>query len=317
MAGVPPAGVGRRVLKRRIPPFPSCRFTSRAGGLYAAPMIPFLKMHGLGNDFVILDARPVPIALTPDQARRIADRRFGVGCDQIVLMEPPRSPDSLAFIRFLNADGSDSGACGNASRCVAALLGQETAATSLSFDTAAGVLRAELRADGRVTVDMGPPLLDWQQVPLASAVDTLQVPIGAGPVRDACCLSMGNPHAVFFVPDAEQIDLETIGPILERDPLFPERCNIEIASLIDSRHIRMRVWERGAGVTRACGTGACATLVAAHRRGLSGRQAAIILDGGVLDIDWRDSDGHVLMTGPVATAFTGTLSPDLLHGDRL
>lgn len=264
----------------------------------------FLKMHGLGNDFVVLDARSEPLSLSPEQARRLADRREGIGCDQIILIEPAPNGAADAFMRFLNADGSESGACGNGSRCIGALLAAELGRDDVVIQTLAGLLRAIRHPDGQVTVDMGPARLDWAEIPLAEPMDTLHVPVGAGPLSDACCVSMGNPHAVFFVPDAEAVDLAAVGPVLETHPLFPKRANIEVVSVLSPSRLRMRVWERGSGITRACGTGACAALVAASRRGLTGRSATVIVDGGALRIDWAE-DGHVMLTGPVATAFAG------------
>ncbi|MFM2044477.1 MAG: diaminopimelate epimerase [Pseudomonadota bacterium] len=271
----------------------------------------FLKMHGLGNDFVVLDARLDGFTVTPGQARAIADRRRGVGFDQLVLLEPPRSPGADVFMRILNPDGSEAGACGNATRCVVSLVAGEVGRGDLVVETVSGLLPSRAHADGTVTVDMGPARLDWASIPLAREVDTLHVPLAGGPLRDACCVSMGNPHAVFFVPDVAAVDLPSLGPGLEHDPIFPARCNIEIAQVLAPDLIRMRVWERGAGITLACGSGACAVLVAAARRGLTGRAATVRLDGGDLHIAWRD-DGHVLMTGPVATSFTGELSDSLL-----
>jgi len=271
----------------------------------------FLKMHGLGNDFVVLDAREDRFTVTPAQARAIADRRTGVGFDQLILIEPPRDAGADAFMRILNPDGSESGACGNATRCVGSLLAAQAGVAAVTVETRAGLLACAVNPDGSVTVDMGPARLDWQSVPLAREVDTLHVPLNSGPLHDACCLSMGNPHAVFFVDDVEAVDLAAVGPGLEHHPIFPERCNIEVAQILSPELIRMRVWERGAGITRACGSGACAVLVAAHRRGLTGRMATVRLDGGDLRIEWR-VDGRVMMTGPVATAFTGVLSDDLL-----
>lgn len=268
----------------------------------------FLKMHGLGNDFVVLDARAEPLTLTPDQARRLADRREGVGCDQIILIEPPTDPKADAFMRFLNADGSESGACGNGSRCIGALLADELGRHDVAIQTTAGLLRAIRHPDGQVTVDMGPARLGWADIPLAEEMDTLHVPLRHGPLDDACCVSMGNPHAVFFVPDAQEIDLPTLGPVLEHHPLFPQRANIEVVTVLSPARIRMRVWERGSGITRACGTGACASLVAASRRGLTGRSATVVVDGGELLVDWAD-DGHVMLTGPVATSFAGEITP--------
>ncbi|MGD9537350.1 MAG: diaminopimelate epimerase [Alphaproteobacteria bacterium] len=269
---------------------------------------PFIKMHGLGNDFVVLDGRVRPIALDAGAVRAIADRRTGVGCDQLLEIEPARSKDADVFMRIYNPDGGEVGACGNGTRCVAALLARESGRRRIVIETRAGLLRAEARDGGLVAVDMGEPGLDWRDIPLARQMDTLHLDLSAGALRDPAAVSMGNPHAVFFVPDAEAVDLATLGPQLEHDPLFPERANIEAAQVLDRERIRLRVWERGAGLTLACGTGACATLVAAVRRGLTGRRARVILDGGPLDIEWRE-DGHVVMAGPVATSFTGIL-PD-------
>jgi diaminopimelate epimerase len=269
----------------------------------------FLKMHGLGNDFVVLDARAHDVAIDARAARAIADRHRGVGCDQLVVIEPPRGAGA-AFMRIRNADGGEAEACGNAARCIAALLMRESGTDHIALETQAGTIEAEAAPDGQVTVDMGPARLDWREIPLAHRADTLHVPLSRGPLSDPVCTSLGNPHATFFVPDADAIDLATLGPPLEHDPLFPERANIGVAQVLAPDRLRLRVWERGAGITPACGTGACAALVAAHRRGLVGRRAAVIADGGTLVIAWRD-DGHVLMTGPVAVSFSGTLDPSL------
>lgn len=274
--------------------------------------IPFLKMHGLGNDFVVIDARTRPVPLTAAQARAIGDRRRGVGFDQLILIEPPQDKVADIFMRILNPDGSEAGACGNATRCVASLVGTGLGRDELVIQTISGLLRCWLHTDGTVTVDMGPARLDWQQIPVAEPCDTLHLPASAGPLSDGVGVNMGNPHAVHFVPDAESVDLTQWGPQLERHPFFPDRANIEVVSVTGPASVRMRVWERGAGITDACGSGACAVGVAAIRRGLvQGRRVAVTLDGGVLDIEWRD-DGHVLMTGPVATSFAGTLGPELL-----
>jgi diaminopimelate epimerase len=276
--------------------------------------VPFIKMHGLGNDFVVLDARETPIPLSADQAAAIADRRFGVGCDQLIVLEPAKSDIADVFVRFLNSDGGESLACGNGTRCIASLLMGEASADHLIVETGAGLLDAEIGADGLVTVDMGPAKLDWREIPLSEAVDTLHVPVGAGPLEDAVCVSMGNPHAVFFVDDAEAVQIEVFGPVVETHKTFPEFTNVEAASINADGSIRMRVWERGAGVTLACGSGACATLVAAVRRGLiDGRKADIIVDGGRLTVEWLP-DNNVLLTGPVATSYTGLLDPRFLNG---
>jgi diaminopimelate epimerase len=274
--------------------------------MQAAGALAFLKMHGAGNDFVVLDARARPVLLSPAQAQAIADRRLGVGCDQIIVIENDAA-GSDAFMRILNADGSEAGACGNATRCVAALLAEETGARRVSIRTMSGVLPAEILGPGLVEVDMGVPGLEWGDVPLAGPADTLHLKLAMGPVEDPAACSMGNPHATFFVEDVAAIQVETIGPVLEKSRLFPERANIGFAQVLAADRIRLRVWERGSGLTLACGSGACAALVNAHRRGLVGRQAAMILDGGVLEISWRD-DGHVLMRGPAVTAFAGTLA---------
>jgi diaminopimelate epimerase len=269
----------------------------------------FLKMHGLGNDFVVLDARTQPLDLSVAAVRAIADRRTGVGFDQLVTLQPSARAD--VFMGLRNADGSVTAACGNATRCVARLLMDETGRDSVTIETLAGLLRAEAAPGGLVTVNMGQALLHWDEIPLARAADTNHLPLAAEDLTDPVGLSMGNPHAVFFVPDAQAVPLERLGPLLEHDPLFPERCNIEVAQILSPERIRMRVWERGTGITQACGTGACATLVAAARRGLTGRRAEIVLDGGSLIIEWLDN-GEVLMTGPAALAYSGTLDPSLL-----
>jgi diaminopimelate epimerase len=268
--------------------------------------LPFLKMHGLGNDFVVIDARRRALALDDKQARSIADRRTGVGCDQLILIEPARSRVADAFMRILNADGSEVEACGNGTRCVADLLMKENGRDHVVIETVAGLLDAEAADDGMISVDMGPARLDWRDIPLAKPMDTLHVDLTMGALTDPVAVNVGNPHAVFFVPQADAIDITALGPVLERHPLFPERANIEVASLISPEKIRMRVWERGVGITQACGTGACATLVAAARRKLTGRKAEIVLDGGSLIIEWLP-DNHVRMTGPVAVSFTGEL----------
>jgi diaminopimelate epimerase len=271
--------------------------------------LPFLKMHGLGNDFVVLDARARPLALSEAVARAIADRKTGVGCDQLIALEA--SPRADAFMRIRNADGGEVEACGNAARCIAALLFRESGRPEAAIETGAGLLRAKAAPEGRVAVDMGELRTDWRDIPLARQMDTLHAELALGPLSDPVCGAIGNPHATFFVPDAEAIDLARLGPELERHPLFPERANIGIAQLLGPDRIRLRVWERGVGITRACGTGACAAAAAEARRGLTGRRVVVRLDGGELDIEWR-ADGHVVMTGPVATSFTGELAPELL-----
>ncbi|KGJ19984.1 diaminopimelate epimerase [Paracoccus sanguinis] len=268
------------------------------------PGLPFVKMHGAGNDFVVIDARaPGAGRVSPALARAIGDRHRGVGFDQLAEILP--DPDADYRLVFWNADGSEAGACGNASRCVAARMMEALGRDSLRFATRRGMLTA-VREGGAVWVNMGAPQLDWDAVPLARAVDTARLPLDGDPAA----VGMGNPHAVFFVPDAEAAPLTTLGPQVEHDPLFPQRTNVEFASLTGPDRLRMRVWERGTGVTLACGSGACATAVAAHRRGLTGRRVTLDLDGGTLGVDLRD-DG-VWLTGPVATVFEGTLTADWL-----
>ena len=273
--------------------------------------VPFLKMHGLGNDFVVLDFRRGAMPLGAEAARRLADRRRGIGCDQVILLEPPRHPAAQVLMRIRNADGGEAEACGNATRCVADLLYREAPERRVRIETAAGLLEAEVLDDGSVAVDMGPARTAWHEIPLSRAMGTDRVDLRLGPLTEAVCTNIGNPHATFFVDDVDTVDLETLGPALEHHPLFPERANIGIAKIGDRRSIRLRVWERGAGITRACGTGACAALVAAHRRGLTERRAAVELDGGRLDIAWRQ-DGHVIMTGPATLSFEGVFDTDLL-----
>jgi len=271
---------------------------------------PFLKMHGLGNDFVIVDARERPFLPSAAAARRIADRHRGVGFDQLIVIEPPKN-GATAALRFWNADGSESGACGNGSRCAAWLLGEELGRQEIRLETWGGPLDCRLLGGRRVALDFGPPRTAWQEVPLARAVDSLHVPLERGPLRDAACLSVGNPHATFFVPDAEAVELDLLAPALETDAWFPERANIGVASRRPDGSLRVRVWERGVGITQACGTGATAAAVNAMRRGLAARRVVTHLDGGALEIEWR-ADDHAVMTGEVALAFAGELAPDLL-----
>ena len=267
--------------------------------------VSFVKMHGCGNDFVILDERASPLGLTPARAAAVANRRTGIGCDQLITLEPP-PPGADVFMRIRNPDGSEAGACGNATRCVTDLLARETGRTSQAIRTVSGDLPSVMLPDGRVQVDMGPVRLDWRDIPLARPADTLHLGLSCGAVSDPAAASVGNPHATFFVRDVAAVPVSEVGPVLEHDPLFPERANIGFAQIMAEDRIRLRVWERGAGLTLACGSGACAALVNAHRRGLTGRRAVVQVDGGALEIAWRE-DGHVLMTGPVATSFTGTI----------
>jgi diaminopimelate epimerase len=275
--------------------------------------LPFIKMHGLGNDFVVLDARRRPIALTDAATKAIADRKTGIGCDQLIVLEPPVLAGADAVMRIRNADGGEVEACGNAARCIAHLLMADKKNGPIVLDTSGGRIAATAAGDGRVAVDMGPAHTGWREIPLAREMDTLHLDYTQGPLRDPAAVNVGNPHAVFFVDDAEAIDLERLGALIEHDPLFPERINVEVVQVKGHDMLRMRVWERGVGITRACGTGACATLVAAVRRGLTAAKAEVVLDGGTLEIEWLP-DKHVRMTGPVATSFTGTLDESLLRG---
>ncbi|NNE82959.1 MAG: diaminopimelate epimerase [Alphaproteobacteria bacterium] len=277
----------------------------------------FIKMHGLGNDFVVIDARQHPFSVTVAGTCALADRHTGVGFDQLIIVEPPQDPGANAFMRIRNADGGEVSACGNATRCVARLLAEEGAVDEITIETGAGLLRARPadRDTQRYTVDMGPARDAWQDIPLAEDCDTDHLPLALGPLSDPVAVNVGNPHAVFFTDDADAIPLEELGPKLEHDPLFPERANIGVAQIIDRGALRLRVWERGAGLTLACGTGACAAAVAAHRRGLTARQVQVRLDGGTLDIEWLDN-GHVAMTGPTAISFSGTFDDALIAAAR-
>ncbi len=271
--------------------------------------IPFIKMQGAGNDFVVLDGRATALNLPAATARQIADRRLGVGCDQLVILEPDAEGADI-FMRILNADGSESGACGNAARCVAALLAEESGARQVSIRTISGLLGAEIMGPGLVEVDMGAPRLEWGEIPLNAPADTLHLNLSLGPVADPAACSMGNPHATFFVEDF-LLPIETIGPQLEKHKIFPERANIGFAKVESPRRIRLKVWERGAGLTLACGSGACAAVVNAQRRGLTQGPVSVVMDGGELLISWAGARGHVLMRGPAETVFTGLL-PEIL-----
>ncbi|EDZ48439.1 diaminopimelate epimerase [Rhodobacterales bacterium Y4I] len=263
-----------------------------------------MKMHGLGNDFVVLDARAQDIAVTPAMARGIAHRQFGVGFDQLAVLTNGKGD---AHLTFYNADGSTSGACGNATRCIARHLILETGKPELHLTTDRGDLYARDAGNGLTSVNMGAPQLDWQDIPLAEEADTLELPIEGGPTATG----MGNPHCTFFVEDAEVIPLEEFGQRYEHHPLYPQRTNVQVAQVTGPDRIRMRVWERGVGVTLASGSSSCATAVAAARRGLTGRKVQIDLDGGTLWIDWAE-DG-VWMTGPTMHVFDGTLTREFLE----
>ncbi len=272
--------------------------------------VAFHKMNGNGNDFVVVDARARRVKLGPEAARRIGDRHRGVGFDQLLVIEPSNGAGDFVM-RIFNPDGSESGACGNGARCVADLLLKESNAPSLTLSTRGGLIDCTRSGDGRITVDMGEPKLDWQDIPLAERMDTRTLDIKVGPI-DAPVLfgpsavNMGNPHCIFFVENAAAHDLAKIGPMLEHHPLFPERVNISLAQIVSKTEMRLRVWERGAGLTLACGTAACAATVAAARRRLTERRMRVVLDGGPLDIAWLENN-HVMMTGPSELNFTGEL----------
>ena len=267
--------------------------------------ISFMKMHGLGNDFVVLDLRARDVVVTPELARAIGDRHRGVGFDQLATIEAGAN-GADAHLVFFNADGSTSAACGNATRCIARHLMDETSADALTLTTERGTLFARDQGNGITSINMGQPQLDWRDIPLARAMDTLELPIEGAPTATG----MGNPHCTFFVDHADAVDLEARGAEIEHHPLYPQRTNVQFASVIGENHLRMRVWERGVGVTLASGSSSCATAVASARRGLTGRAVTIDLDGGRIEVDWRD-DG-VWMTGPTSHVFTGTLTRDWL-----
>ena len=280
-----------------------------------AQTISFRKMNGLGNDFVVLDARARPLGLSPDAVRAIADRKEGVGCDQIIALEPSAKAD--VFMRIWNADGGEVGACGNAARCVAALVAAERGRPGASIETESGMLVATVNDDDSVTIDMGVPRFGWNEIPLSEPFhDTRRIELQIGPIDDPVLhspsvVNVGNPHALFFVDDVQAHDLARFGPMLEHHPLFPERANISLVQVISPGHLKVRTWERGAGLTRACGTAACAAAVAAARKGLTDRRVTVELPGGPLFIDWADND-HILMSGPAELEFEGTLAPDTL-----
>lgn len=273
--------------------------------------IDFIKMHGLGNDFVVIDARARPVTLSDAQARAIADRRTGVGCDQLIILEQATKDGAELFMRIRNADGGEVDACGNATRCIGDMLLTETGRERAHIQTGAGLLSV-WRSSGGISVDMGKARDQWRDIPLAEETDTLHLGIVEGPMQDPVAVSVGNPHAVFFVEDAESIDLARVGPVVEHHPLYPERTNVEAVTVVTRSRLRVRVWERGVGITQACGTGACAATVAAARRGLAERDLTVTLDGGDLEMSWLDN-GHIIMTGPVAESFRGTIPGELVE----
>ena len=268
--------------------------------------VPFLKMHGLGNDFVMLDGRALALDLSPARVGAIADRRRGVGCDQLIVLEPPTDRSADVFMRIYNPDGSEAGACGNATRCVASLVMDERNADHAIVQTISGLLDSQKLGGGLISVDMGLAKLDWREIPVAEACDTNHMPVGLGPLQDPVGTNMGNPHATFFVDDLAAIPIAELGPKLEHDRFFPERANIGVAQMVGENRLRLRVWERGTGLTLACGSGACAAGVAAARRGLTGRTVEVMVEHGTLTIEWLRDD-HVMMTGGISLAYRGEL----------
>lgn len=256
----------------------------------------FYKMHGLGNDFVVIDGRLSPVTMTAARARAISDRKTGIGCDQLILLGPSETAD--AQMHIFNADGSEVEACGNASRAVALLLGGTS-----HVDTQGGILTLEALGE-TARVAMGEPRFEWDAIPLAYAMDTRTMPVGWEELQSPAAVNVGNPHVIFFVPNADAVDLGRLGPVIETDPLFPARINVNVASIAGPDHLNLRVWERGAGLTRACGTGACATAVAAIRAGLVASPVRVTLPGGDLEISWAPGT-PIVMTGPATHVFTG------------
>lgn len=281
------------------------------------PQIPFRKMNGLGNDFVVLDARARDIAVNDDAAREICDRDAGIGCDQLIVIEPVDGAD--AFMRIYNQDGGEVSACGNAARCVGDILMTESGRTQASIETLAGSLTCDRVNDDTISVDMGVPRFDWRDIPLAEPFhDTRTIELQIGPIDDPVLhspsvVNVGNPHCIFWVDDIAAHDLGRFGPMLENHLLFPERANISLARITSRETIALRVWERGAGLTKACGTAACAAAVAAARKDLTGRNVTVSLPGGELDIVWREEDDHIIMSGPVEYEFDGQLPAALLQ----
>ena len=271
----------------------------------------FTKMHGLGNDFVVLDSRRTVISLDTELIKYIANRREGVGCDQVLVIEDAQENSADVFLRIFNSDGGEVDACGNGTRCVASLLMSELETQKIAIQTNAGILNCMTNKGGFISVDIGPANFSWEDIPLAFELDNLEQDFAVGALSNPVMVNVGNPHAVFFVEDVFSIPLEKLGPEIETHKIFPERTNVEVAQILPDDSIRLRVWERGVGITQACGTGACATLVAASRRNLTSRIADVILDGGTLSIKWRD-DNHVIMTGPVASVFSGIICKSIV-----
>ena len=266
---------------------------------------PFIKMHGLGNDFVVLDSTKNQYNINKASIQLISNRRFGVGCDQVIEMRHSNKED--IYIKIYNADGTEAEACGNAARCIAGLLFASSPKKEVSIETVAGVLKAESEENGLIKVDMGKPKFFWKDIPLS--MNITEINFEELTLKNGLAINIGNPHIVFFVNDLNAVDINKIGPLIENNSLFPEKVNVEICQLKNRKKIKVLVWERGAGNTLACGSGACAALVAAYKNSLSEPQAEIVLDGGSLNITWNiGSDEHVIMSGPIAVSFLGDLS---------
>lgn len=274
----------------------------------------YRKMNGLGNEFVVLDLRESKAKLTSDAAEFIAAPATGPGCDQVITIEKRNDADAV-FMGVWNADGSEVGACGNAARCVGWLLMEEAGGDEISFSTGGGDIHATRIGADRIAVDMGEPKFQWRDIPLAEQCDdTRYVDVKLGPIDNPVlwgpsAVNVGNPHCIFFVDDAEAQAIDRFGPLIEHHPMFPERVNVSVAQVTSKHALRIRVWERGVGITKACGSAACAALVCAHRRRLTARKATVTLDGGDLAIEWRD-DNHIIMTGPFALDGEGQLPAD-------
>ena len=266
---------------------------------------PFIKMHGLGNDFVVIDSTKNQYTINKSSIQLISDRRFGVGCDQVIEMKPSAKED--IYMKIYNSDGTEAEACGNAARCVAGLLFASNQKKEVSIETVAGVLKAESEEDGLIKVDMGKPSFFWKDIPLSS--DISHISFEELSLINGLAVNMGNPHIVFFVKDINEVDINKVGPLVENSSYFPEKVNVEVCQIINKSKIKVAVWERGAGKTLACGTGACAALVAAYKNNLTDSTAEIVLNGGSLNITWNiNSDEHVIMSGPIAVSFLGDFS---------
>jgi diaminopimelate epimerase len=274
-------------------------------------LIHFKKMHGLGNDFVIIDGRETGVNLTPDQVRFIADRKRGIGCDLVALIKYSKTWQEMPFVHLINADGSEIEACGNAARCIADILMTKEGTDNIVIETLYGSLNCWKEKGGLIRVEMGKPELEWNKIPLAEDVDILNLPLNIKGLDNPATVSMGNPHCIFFVDNIEDKwtdkAVEEVGSALEVHPMFPNKTNVEFVEVLSPKHLRMRIWERGCGITEACGSGACAIVVAAIKRGLTERKVKVTLDGGDLIIDWPNDEAPVSMTGPVAYVFDGQL----------